>query len=55
MNDDTRIQILRMWSALVPFDVEIQKNFEVAATPDTWFGFSSVPYYLMLQSEQFGR
>ena len=55
MNDDTRIQILRMWSALVPFDVEIQKNFEVAATPDTWFGFSSVPSYLMLQSEQFGR
>jgi hypothetical protein len=48
---DTKVQALRMWTALVPFDVEIQKNFEATATPDTWFGLSSVPYYLLLQSD----
>jgi hypothetical protein len=52
---DTKVQVLRMWTALVPYDVEIQKNFEATATPDTWFGFSTVPYYLMLQSELRGR
>ena len=48
---DTKVQVLRMWFALVPYDVEIQKNFEATATPDTWFGFTTVPYYLWLQSE----
>ncbi len=48
---DTKVQVLRMWPALVPYDVEIQKNFEATATPDTWFGFTTVPYYLWLQSE----
>ena len=52
---DTKVQVLRMWTALVPYDVEIQKNFEATATPDTWFGLSSVPYFLMLQSELRGK
>lgn len=55
MNDDTRIQVLRLWSALAPFDVEIQKSFEGGTNPDTWFAFASVPYYLMLQSELSGK
>ncbi|MGO8705183.1 MAG: hypothetical protein ACLQVA_15325 [Candidatus Brocadiia bacterium] len=52
---DTKVQVLRMWTALVPYDIEIQKNFEATATPDTWFGLSSVPYFLMLQSELRGK
>jgi hypothetical protein len=51
MNDDTKIWVLRLWGALAPYDVEIQKRFEDGATPDTWFGFTTVPWYLMLQSE----
>jgi hypothetical protein len=48
---DTKVQVLRMWTSLVPFDVEIQKNFEATATPDTWFGFTTVPWYLWLQTQ----
>jgi hypothetical protein len=55
MNDDTRIGVLRLWTALAPYDVEIQKHFEDGANPDSWFGFTVVPWYLMLQSELFGR
>ena len=54
-NDDTHIFSLRTWAALAPYDVEIQKLFEMGANPDNWNGFSIVPWYLMLQSEQFGR
>ena len=25
---NTKVQVLRMWSALVPYDVDIQKHFE---------------------------
>ena len=25
---DTKVQVLRMWAALAPYDVEIQKHFE---------------------------
>ncbi len=41
----------RMWSALAPYDVEIQKHFEASENPDKWNGLASVPHYLMLQSE----
>jgi hypothetical protein len=46
----TKIQVLRMWAALAPFDVEIQKNFEATEDPESWGGLAAVPYYLMLQS-----
>jgi hypothetical protein len=46
---DTKVQVLRMWSALAPYDVEIQKDFEATEQPDSWGGLSTVPYYLMLQ------
>ncbi len=41
----------RMWTALVPYDVTIQKHFEAAADPTSWGGLSDVSWYLMLQSE----
>ena len=47
----TKVQVLRLWPALAPFDVDIQKHFEAIAMPNDWFGVSIVPYYLMLQSE----
>ena len=47
----TKVQVLRMWSALAPFDVEIQKAFEATEEPDSWGGLGEVPYYLMLQSK----
>jgi hypothetical protein len=47
---DTKVQVLRMWSALAPFDTEIQKNFEAVEEPDSWGGASGASYYLMLQS-----
>jgi hypothetical protein len=47
---DTKVQVLRMWSALAPYDAEIQKHFEATENPDGWGGLSSTSYYLMLQS-----
>ncbi len=47
----TKVQVLRMWSGLAPFDVEIQKEFEATEQPDSWGGLGEVPYYLMLQSK----
>ena len=41
----------RMWPALVPCDVEIQKYFEAIEKPHDWFGVSGVPHHLMLESE----
>jgi hypothetical protein len=32
---DTKVQVLRMWSALAPYDAEIQKNFEATENPDS--------------------
>ena len=40
---DTKVQVLRMWSALAPYDVEIQKDFEATEKPDGWGGLGSVP------------
>jgi len=45
----------RMWSALAPYDVEIQKHFEATADPEGWGGLSDVSWYLMLQSELVGK
>ena len=47
---DTRVQVLRMWSALAPYDADIQKNFEATEKPDSWGGLSAASRYLMLQS-----
>ena len=41
----------RLWTALVPYDVTIQKHFESTADPQSWGGLSDVSWYLMLQSE----
>ena len=45
----------RMWSALAPYDVEIQKHFESTEKPDSWGGLGGAPHYLMLQSELGGK
>jgi hypothetical protein len=50
-NDDTKVHVLRMWRGLVPYDEEIQKNFEATADPESWGGLGDVSWYLMLQSE----
>ena len=52
---NTKVQLLRMWPALAPYDVEIQKDFEATEDPDSWHGLSGVPHYLMLQSELGGK
>jgi hypothetical protein len=52
---DTKVQVLRMWSALAAYDTEIQKNFEAVEQPDGWGGLSGASYYLMLQSRLVGR
>lgn len=52
---DTKVQVLRMWSALAPYDVEIQKNFEATEKPDSWGGLSGASRYLMLQSRVAGK
>jgi len=48
---DTKVQLLRMWHGLVPYDVEIQKNYETTEEPNSWAGLSETPHYLMLQAE----
>ncbi len=52
---DTKVQMLRMWPALAPYDTDIQKQFEAIQRPDDWFSEVSVPYYLMLQSKLAGK
>ncbi len=51
----TKVEVLRMWSALAPYDTEIQKTFEVVEAPDSWGGLSGASYYLMLQSRLTGE
>ena len=51
----TKVQVLRMWSALAPYDTEIQKTFEAVEEPDGWGGLSGASYYLMLQSRLAGQ
>ncbi len=47
----TKVQVLRMWSALAPYDADIQKNFEATEDPDSWAGLAAVPHYLTLQAK----
>jgi hypothetical protein len=47
----TTIWLLRMWSALLLYDVEIQRYYEALEKPDARSGVRSVPHYLMLQSQ----
>ncbi len=44
----------RMWSALAPYDAEIQKHFEATENPDNWGGLGA-SYYLMLQAKLAGN
>ena len=44
----------RMWSALAPYDVEIQQHYEATANPDDWGGLG-ISHYLMLQSKLAGE
>ena len=48
---NTKVQVLRMWSGLAPYDPEIQKYFETTEAPDSWGGLYTAPHYLMLQSK----
>ena len=48
---NTKVQVLRMWRGLAPYDVEIQKNFEATEDPESWGGLGEASYYLMLQSD----
>jgi len=52
---NTTIWLLRMWTALVPYDVEIQKSYEAGEKPNGRSGLRSVPHYLMLQSKSSGQ
>ena len=40
----------REWSALVPYDDDIQKTFEKNTKPESWGGLEAVPWYLALQA-----
>ena len=52
---DTKVQVLRMWDALAPYDVEIQKNLEATLNPEGWGGVAGAPAYLMLQAKLAGN
>jgi hypothetical protein len=41
----------RYWTALVPYDVTIQKQFEETLDPSSWDGLHRVPWYLYLHSK----
>jgi hypothetical protein len=51
----TKTQVLRIWGALAPYDVEYQRQFEAALKPDSWGGLAGAPYYLMLQAKLAGK
>jgi hypothetical protein len=51
----TKVQVLRMWDALAPYDVEIQKDLEATLNPDGWGGLAGAPAYLMLQAKLAGK
>lgn len=40
----------REWSALAPYDDEIQTAFENGLKPESWGGLAAVPWYLSLQA-----
>ncbi|MBI3831012.1 MAG: hypothetical protein HY291_15940 [Planctomycetes bacterium] len=41
----------RYWSALAPYNGEIQKKFEDGHKPDSWGGLPATPWYLSLQAK----
>jgi hypothetical protein len=45
----------RMWPALAPYDVEIQKHLEATENPESWGGLTGVPQYLALQAKLAGK
>ena len=45
----TAIAEKRYWTALVPFDGTIQKQFEETLDPGGWNGLSRAPWYLAIQ------
>jgi len=57
-NDDinrliaTALTDKRYWTALVPYNESIQKNFEENNEPDSWSGLSDTPWYLALQAQK---
>lgn len=55
MDKNTKVQVLRMWDALAPYDLEIQKNHEATLNPDGWGGLAGAPAYLMLQAKLTGK
>jgi hypothetical protein len=55
VDQNTKMQLLRMWSALAPYDVEIQKQFEATMNPGGWGGLGGAPSYLMLQAKIGGK
>ena len=49
----TAIADKRYWTALVPYNNIIQKEFEDHNDPDSWGGLSNTPWYLALQMRLF--
>jgi len=45
----TALATQRYWSALVPYNRDIQKQFEETLKPDSWGGLGDAPWYLYLQ------
>jgi hypothetical protein len=45
----TAVEQKRYWTALVPYDVAIQNQFEATADPGSWGGLNRAPWYLALQ------
>ncbi len=47
----TAIAEKRYWTALAPYDAQIQKHFEDTFQPDSWAGLAETPAYLARQSQ----
>jgi hypothetical protein len=47
----TAIADRRYWTALVPYDATIQKQFEDSVDPSSWSGLTLVPWYAVIQSQ----
>ena len=46
LDGKTKVQALRMWTALAPYDREIQARVEATMDPESWGGLAGVPAYL---------
>ena len=49
----TAVADQRYWTALVPYNNTIQKEFEDHNDPDSWGGLSATPWYLTLQTRMY--